>query len=292
MDKKILLIIFYSPIEYINYFCKNDTIDFFPLYKYKYDTNDRITNYYDLLKDTIDNNQKKFLIWFFLDGETVNNIKNDYSNIINISIIYNEKLNIELFNTLKFMDVIYTNDDINIDRMKILLDKKHIYNFTSSYNDFIYNSNIQKNKDIIIYISSIDYLQESDIIDIHLYAINNHLSIDLYGPPILESLFPNIYVDELDEIDFAIVVQESKYCFYLDHFSYKNFYSNCIKIIISNTLLYVKILPLYDKILSNYAIELAFNDIDLKYTKYTHDFSSWVQTVDNIYKHISYSFDT
>lgn len=253
--KKILIISFYELKDYLLYIKEkfeeyNFSVINYPLFRYAYDSNDKIDNYKDDMNEYIINNNPDIILWWFIDVpiDVFKYIKQNNKN--KIFIMYNSddpiNLNKELFDKAKIFDIIITPCKESIYLYKLYSDVQTVIfgpmGFDPSLCKPINNENINEfdKKQYTCDISIITYnlyqdkhyynsqtVYKMDLINniIDLVEKNNY-ELKLFGTPLLKELYPKYYFGEIPYFKLNLLFNYSKINLISSPFCDKSLYIN------------------------------------------------------------------
>lgn len=133
--KKIMLITYYEPKEYLacikDYFEKfGFAVTHYPLFRYVYDSNDKIVDYKEHFNSAIQDQRPEIIIWWFIDVpvEVFQYIKSNNKNVY--FVMYNSddplNLNKHLFDKAKIFDLVITPCNDSLYMYKLYSNVKNI----------------------------------------------------------------------------------------------------------------------------------------------------------------------
>lgn len=221
--KKILLIIYYDLVEYLesikNNFQKyHFEISFYPLFKYAYDVNHKLDNYAEHLDNFIGEKKPDIILWWFIDVNIAvfKKIIEKYSNIY--FIIYNSddpiNLSNDIFQKCSLFNLILTPCDESRHLYKLFCKKDTLF-LPFGYDEnvffplsekYIVSNKEKYQSDISIYSSNL-FLDKNLYPDqqfyfinflssLSQYAKNKNIILKLYGSHILNEYFPEYYAGD------------------------------------------------------------------------------------------------
>lgn len=265
--KKILFILYYDVIEYFltlnNEFVKyNYVIDFYPLFRYAYDSNDKIPNYKEHLKKFITENKYDIIFWFFLDVpvDVFHHIKSN--NIYFVMFNFDDPLNMSelLLEKSKIFNSIYTFCNENIPKYKIYGNNPNVNFIVPFADNNFYHKKIPKKYDISIFIpiwivSEQHNINIKDFIgNIISYSKKKNRVFKIFGNLILKNMFPDNYVNYPSYYELNDIFNSTKIniCLHM-HNNYDKYITFTeIQIISSKNLLFMDKIKNINQIISDY----------------------------------------
>jgi hypothetical protein len=224
--KKILIVSFYELKDYLLYIKElfeqyNFTVISYPLFRYAYDSNDKLDNYKEHMNDFIKENNPDIILWWFIDVpvEVFKYIKQNFKEKLFIMYNSDDPINLtkELFDKAKIFDIVITPCKETIHMYKLYSGCKVIMfgpmgydpnlfkeitdtkDFQSEYDEFncdismlFYNMFLDKS----YYPTQVVY--KKDLIDtVVTYCTKNGIKLKLYGTPAIKEFFPQYYCGEV-----------------------------------------------------------------------------------------------
>jgi hypothetical protein len=230
---KVLFVIFYEAINYLACIKKQFElygieVDTYPLLRYAYDSNDKISNYKEHMNAYIKKSDPQIILWWFLDvpGDVFEFIKASNSN--RYFVIYNSddpfNLNKTIFDVCRNFDLILTPSESSIVKYRHFscnntTDKKILYcpfgtdpemctpisreMITTAYQEeytkyecdiSIYSHNFFINKELYPkqWVYSMDFLTR-----VRDWAVSNNKIFRIYGSHIIKEYFPDNYYGDV-----------------------------------------------------------------------------------------------
>lgn len=249
--KKIIIVSFYELKDYMLHikelfeqYCF--TVVNYPLFRYAYDSNDKMENYKEHMNEYIQSQNPDIILWWFIDVgiDVFKYIKQNNKN--KIFIMYNSddpvNINKELFDKAKLFDIVVTP----------CKDTFHLYKLYSNVNKVVFGpmgydktlfskeidtqDNTEFNCDISIITYNPQVIYKKELID---GIISKGLKLNLYGSPIFRELYPLNYKGEIPYYKLNTLFKSSKINMVISPFKDKSLYVNeyVIPILGSNGLL-------------------------------------------------------
>jgi hypothetical protein len=220
---KLLFIIFYEPKNYLNHIKKQFEkrgieVDTYPLFRYAYDSNDKIADYKHHLNKHIQESSPDIIFWWFIDVPTDVFQFVSEQNPKCFFVIYNSddpfNLSKDLFDVCKNFDLIITPSQPSLSKYRRLSHSQNViyFPFGADPETFIpldnteednakyqcdislYSHNFYINKEI--YPNQAFYLPNL-IKEIDCWSKEKGYTFRLYGTPVIKEYFPNLYHGDL-----------------------------------------------------------------------------------------------
>lgn len=242
----------------------------YPLFRYAYDSYDKISNYNEHLIKEIEVENPNIILWWFLDvpDDVFTQIKGKFPNIYYILYNNDETVNMsaELLKKAKIFDLIVSPTKENIIKYKVYSKVETIlYNPAGFDPVFFYpfTDIIDYDCDISMYCNNlcldIDYYNDQYINKIELiqnlvtYCKNNNKIFKLYGIYIIKEYFPEHYCGDITYIKFNEVYNKSRINICTHNFHNNSMYlnENVFSILGSGGLLLIDPVKDLSKILKN-----------------------------------------
>jgi len=253
--KKLMFVIFYDPIEYIDSIKTNlekyylDVITY-PLFKYAYDVNNKIKNYVEHMLEFIDDNKPDIILWWFIDIPLKNfkRITNETKHLYHIFYNSDDPFNLfyETYEKCKLIDLIITSCKESLDDYTLLTKKKNILHMPFGFDQNVFHpldnsTNFLQNEDkyssdIIIYTNDLFTKENTncdqciDQIDMIKNLINyvekNNRILKLYGTFVLKEYFSKYYFGNVPYSLINVIYNKSKIIIITHHDKNYTFGSN------------------------------------------------------------------
>lgn len=234
--KKILIIGFYELKDYFlnikeHFDHFNYTVLSYPLFKFAYDSNDKISNYDIHLSDFIKSNEIDVVLWWFIDvnPSVFKLVKKNNPNTYFIMNNSDDPLNMsaELLEKAKIFNTIIVPCKENILKYKIHSGITDVLYIPHSFDPhFFYplsndeSDDVDLKCDISFFCHNLftdntyynnQYINKITLInDVITYGNENNKSVKIFGPPIFKSVYPNNYVCDLEYIKLNNLFNNSK----------------------------------------------------------------------------------
>lgn len=234
--KKILFIIYYEAIEYL--LCIKEQLEKFlfevityPLFRYAYDSNDKINNYQEHLNQFINDNEPDIILWWFIDVpiSVFKYIKESNKKIYFILHNFDDPVNLsnDIFEKCKLFDLVITPCKNSIYLYKLFSKSMNVIyqpiGFDQNYYFPIKNlteTQFDKYKcDIAIYCNNLfidkdfypnQYINTYDLIkNIVEYSKKNNKKFNIYGTHIIKEYFPENYFGNVSYCDINLIYNNS-----------------------------------------------------------------------------------
>lgn len=220
---KLLFIIFYEPKNYLNHIKqqferRGIEVDTYPLFRYAYDSNDKMADYKHHLNTHIQETSPDMIFWWFIDVPTDVFQFISQQNPGRFFAIYNSddpfNLSKDLFDVCKNFDLIITPSQPSLNKYRRLSHAENVIYFPFGVDPdtflpiecseeelakyqcdiSLYSHNFYLNKEIYpnqaFY--SLDFIKELDI-----WTKEQGYSFRLYGAPVIREYFPHLYHGDL-----------------------------------------------------------------------------------------------
>lgn len=223
--KSICFVSFYEIKEYINSI-KNGfdnylyTIYNYPLYKYIYDSNDKIDNYEIHFLKYISKLEPDIMFWVFFDSNNnsiINKSRKTLKNTIMIAYLMDYKQVCDQFvQSLNNFDIIIINNLKLVDKLVDLSIVEHnkILYIPMCYDDNLYKPlpNLDQSKFTdLLYINNIfDADRVSLIKQLVNYSVDHGTKLSLYGSIKYQEIYPQYYVSTYSYYDLPIIINNCK----------------------------------------------------------------------------------
>lgn len=235
---KIVIILYYDIKDYFLSITKHFQnygydVDFYPLYRYSYDVNDKIDNYKEHMNEFIKKTSPNYLLWWFIDVpvDVFKFIKENNPKLKLICYNSDDPLNYGplLIEKFKKVDFIGTNCNNSVRGYKTYCGVRETYFMPMGYDDDYFfpqdnfgdNSDSQNKYDCDISIIcpiiyhhehyAKQYINHKELLDrISEFSKVHNKKFVIYGPPWLRELFPDNYSPELPYIEQNNIYNKSK----------------------------------------------------------------------------------
>jgi hypothetical protein len=301
--KKILFIVYYELKEYLasikEQFEKfNMVMIHYPLFKFAYDSNDKIKNYNEHLNNFIKENEPDIILWWFIDVpyDIFKYIKDNNKDILYIMYNVDDPINLskDIFDKASLFDIIITPCKDSIHKYKLYSKVKkvifgifgydpsvfypidNINDYTSEYNEYtndisIVIHNLFTDQELYKY----QYINSIELINnVIKYSNENNKKFKIYGSPIIKEYFPDNYGGNPQYHNINFIYNFSKINLSLHAFSNKSLSTNehIMSILGSSGLLMIDHIKDLDNLLKN-NYECIYIEKD-----------NYIQQIDNILK--------
>lgn len=215
----------------------------YPLFKYAYDSHDKMSNYSDHLLNYINDNDIDVILWWFADVDTslFENIKKRYANKLIILFNTDDPLNCNdtTKQKTKYIDMLISNaqncknmyknemNEMNVIYNPIGYDEKAFTKINNNINDEILN---KYDCDVSIIINNINVDINSNInikemVDnIIKMSKEEKINVNIYGIYLLKELYPHNYINDPPYDDLKYIFNLSKINIVLHKINNMGFY--------------------------------------------------------------------
>lgn len=239
--KKLLFVVYYEVIDYLSCIKScfeeyNFQVTHYPLFRYAYDSNDKIDNYIDHMNDFIKKYKPDVILWWFVDVplDCFKSIKSTNPDITYIMYNADDPINLsnDIFQKAKIFDLVVTPNRESIHKYKLYSNVKSVIHGPFGYDSSIYKK--IENVDIENYVSekskfesdismfchnlfldreyfNDQFIYKKDLIDwLVEYCNTNNRTLNLYGSHHFGELYPQLYKGDIRYIDQTYLFNFSK----------------------------------------------------------------------------------
>lgn len=239
--KKLLFVVYYEVIDYLSCIKScfeeyNFQVTHYPLFRYAYDSNDKMDNYTDHMNEFIKKHKPDIILWWFVDVplDCFKSIKSTNPDITYIMYNADDPINLsnDIFQKAKIFDLVVTPSRESIHKYKLYSNVKSVIHGPFGYDPSIYkkiekvdmeNYISEKSKfesDISMFCHNLfldrdyfndQFIYKKDLIDwLVEYCNANNRTLNLYGSHHFGELYPQLYKGDIRYIDQTYLFNFSK----------------------------------------------------------------------------------